>query len=84
MRHGRGQVAGASGSYAKLTQAVLGIGSSLVRERPWTVVLTPLMLAVPLVTLVNYFCELGFHARWTRSLWPAELPEASCTEPAES
>ena len=77
-------MAGASGNYAKLTQAVLGIGSSLVRERPWTFVLTPLMLAVPLVTLVNYFCELSFHARWSRSIWPVELPETSCTEAAES
>ena len=84
VRQGRGKVAGASGSYAKLTGAVLGIGSSLVRERPWTVVLTPLMLAVPLVTLVNYFCELGFHARWSRTVWPPPLPEASCTEAAES
>jgi predicted metal-dependent phosphoesterase TrpH len=84
VRHGRGQVAGASGSYAKLTQAVLGIGSSLVRERPWALVLTPLMLAVPLVTLANYFCELGFHARWSRSIWPARLPDAHCTEAAES
>jgi predicted metal-dependent phosphoesterase TrpH len=84
VRHGRGQVAGASGSYAKLTQAVLGIGSSLVRERPWTVVLTPLMLVVPLVTLANYFCELGFRARWSRVVWPARLTDASCTEAAES
>jgi predicted metal-dependent phosphoesterase TrpH len=84
VRHGHGQVAGASGSYAKLTQAVLGIGSSLVRERPWAVVLTPLMLVVPLVTLVNYFCELGFHTRWSRALWPAPLPDASCTEVVES
>ncbi len=75
---------GASGNFAKLTQAVLGIGSSLVRERPWTIVLTPLMLAVPAVTLVNYFCEVSFHARWSRALWPTALPEASCTEPAES
>jgi hypothetical protein len=42
------------------------------------------MLAVPLVTLGNYFRELSFHARWARSLWPAALPDASCTEPAES
>jgi predicted metal-dependent phosphoesterase TrpH len=84
VRQGRGQVAGASGSYAKLTQAVLGIGSSLVRERPWAVVLTPLMLVVPLVTLANYFCELGFRARWSRTVWPAALREASCTEAAES
>ena len=32
LRHGRGQVLGASGNYAKLTRAVLGIGSSLVRR----------------------------------------------------
>ena len=84
VRNGHGQVAGASGNYAKLTQAVLGIGSSLIRERPWTVVLTPLMLVVPLVTLANYFCELSFHAHWSRSFWPAALPDASCTEAAES
>src|SRR5271170_3155065 len=83
VRHGRGQVAGASGNYAKLTGAVLGIGSSLVHERPWTFVLTPLMLAVPLVTLANYFCELSFHARWSRTLWPLPLPQAR-TEAAES
>jgi predicted metal-dependent phosphoesterase TrpH len=82
VRHGRGQVAGASGNYAKLTSAVLGIGSSLVHERPWTFVLTPLMLAVPLVTLANYFCELSFHSRWSRTLWPLPLPQAR-TEPAE-
>ena len=73
VRQGRGQVAGASGNYAKLTRAVLGIGGSLVQERPWTLVLTPLMLAIPLVTLANYFCELNFHARWSRALWPAVL-----------
>jgi predicted metal-dependent phosphoesterase TrpH len=84
IRHGHGQVAGASGSYAKLTQAVLGIGSSLVSERPWTVVLTPLMLAVPVVTLVNTFCEIGFRSRWSRTIWPAAVREANCTEPAES
>ncbi len=84
VRQGRGQVAGASGNYAKLTRAVLGIGASLVRERPWAFVLTPCMLAVPLVTLGNYFCELNFHARWSRLLWPAALPEACQTGPAES
>jgi predicted metal-dependent phosphoesterase TrpH len=84
VRQGRGQVAGASGNYAKLTKAVLGIGASLVRECPWTVVLTPLMLVVPFVTLANYLCELSFHARWSRSLWPVSLPEPDCTEAAES
>ena len=58
VRHGRGQAAGASGNYAKLTRAVLGIGASLVRERPWTIVLSPLMLAVPLVTLGQLFLRV--------------------------
>jgi predicted metal-dependent phosphoesterase TrpH len=84
VRQGRGQVSGASGNYAKLTRAVLGIGSSLVRERPWAVVLTPCMLAVPLVTLANYFCELSFHARWSRTVWPSALPEPCPREAVES
>jgi predicted metal-dependent phosphoesterase TrpH len=84
VRQGRGHVTGASGNYAKLTRAVLGIGTNLVRERPWAAVFTPLMLVIPMVTLVNYFCELGFQARWSRALWPAALPESGCTEPAES
>jgi predicted metal-dependent phosphoesterase TrpH len=83
VRQGRGEVAGASGNYAKLTRAVLGIGASLVWERPWTIVLSPLMLAVPLVTLGNYFCELSFHARWSRAVWPLPLPQGR-TEAAES
>ena len=84
VRQGRGEVAGASGHYAKLTRAVLGIGASLVWERPWTVVLSPLMLAVPLVTLANYFCELSFHSRWSRAMWPVALPESGCAEATES
>jgi predicted metal-dependent phosphoesterase TrpH len=84
VRQGRGQVAGASGNYAKLTRAVLGIASSFVKECPWAMPLAPLMLAVPLITLANYFCELSFHARWSRALWSAPLPDTSCTEPAES
>jgi hypothetical protein len=39
---------------------------------------------VPIVTLVNYFCELSFHARWSRALWPSALPESTCTEAAKS
>jgi hypothetical protein len=42
------------------------------------------MAAIPLVTLVNYFCELSFHARWSRTIWPVDLRKPSCTEAAES
>jgi predicted metal-dependent phosphoesterase TrpH len=84
LRRGSGRVAGASGSYAKLTRAVLGIGASLIRDRRWTAALAPCMLAVPLVTLANYFCELGFHAHWSRILWPSTIPEPGCTEAVEN
>ena len=57
-------VAGESGSYAKLTQAVWSIGLNMLEERPWTVVLAPLLAAVPLVTLVNLLLEIAFAARW--------------------
>jgi predicted metal-dependent phosphoesterase TrpH len=84
VRQGCGRVSGASGNYVKLTRAVLGIGSSLVRERPWALALSPLMLAIPAVTLVNYFCELSFHARWSRRIWPVHIAEPSCSEASES
>jgi hypothetical protein len=42
------------------------------------------MLAIPVITLGNYFRELAFHARWSRVVWPVTLPENGCTEAAES
>jgi predicted metal-dependent phosphoesterase TrpH len=83
VRQRRARVAGASGNYLKLTRAVLGIGASLMRERRWAVSLAPFMLIVPFVTLGNYFRELGFHARWSRTVWTSVLPGSGCTEPAE-
>ncbi|HTR37182.1 MAG TPA: PHP-associated domain-containing protein [Bryobacteraceae bacterium] len=83
LRHGRARVGGANGSYVRLTHTVLGIAASLVRETPWTALLAPLALVVPVVTLVNYFCEVAFHARWSRRLWPASLPDPAY-ERAES
>lgn len=80
----RGRVAGASGTYLKLTQAVLGIAGSFICEQPWTVALAPVVLAIPLVTLGNYFCELAFQARWSQALWPSTLGEEARTEPVES
>ena len=64
LRQGRATVAGDSGGYAKLTQAVWSIGLHLLQERPWTVVLAPLLAVVPMVTLVNLLMEIGFAARW--------------------
>ena len=64
LRGGHASVAGESGSYTKLTKVVWSIGLQMLRERPWTVVLAPLLAVVPLVTLVNLVMEIGFAARW--------------------
>jgi hypothetical protein len=64
LRQGHATVAGESGSYSKLTKAVWSIGLDLMEERRWTIILAPLLVLVPLVTVVNLVMELGFAARW--------------------
>ncbi len=68
LRHGRGQAQGASGNYAKLTRAILEIGTRLVEEHNWAIALAPLLLVVPAVTLANYLAELVFDSKWSRHL----------------
>jgi predicted metal-dependent phosphoesterase TrpH len=64
LKHGRSHSAGVSGDVWKLTKAVCSIGGSMVREKPWTAILSPLMAFVPVITIVNYLMELSFAARW--------------------
>jgi hypothetical protein len=64
LRCGHASVKGESGTYSKLTSAVWSIGLDMLEERPWTVVLAPLLAAVPLVTLVNLLMEISFATRW--------------------
>ncbi len=68
LRAGRGRVRGESGTYWKLTRAVLAIGGGMLRERPWTALLLPLSLVAPLITLGNYANERMFAAFWERRL----------------
>jgi len=68
LRFGRGRVAGVSGDYAKLTRAILEIGSRLVQSHRWTIALAPLLAIVPLVTFGNYVGELLFVSKWSRHL----------------
>ncbi len=65
---GRGIVKGESGSYPKLTADVLQICFEMMKERPWTGLLAPLMLAVPVATLVNYWMEGKFSAHWLKTI----------------
>ena len=64
LRAGAGQVAGESGNYWKLTQAIWEIGASLIRQVPAAFFFSPLMALVPAITLVNYGLESAFAAKW--------------------
>jgi len=64
LRQGRGQVEGGSGNFGRLTRDVLQIVASLMEEKPAARLLSPLILAVPLVTLINYLTEDLFARHW--------------------
>jgi predicted metal-dependent phosphoesterase TrpH len=64
LRRGRGHVEGRSGNFGRLTRDVLQICAALMEEKPLAVLLAPLVLAVPVVTLLNYAVEDLFARRW--------------------
>src|SRR5689334_21664034 len=64
LRAGRASLHGESGSYWKLTSAVLELGCRMMREKPWTLFLLPLAVAIPAVTLANCAREFAFVYRW--------------------
>jgi predicted metal-dependent phosphoesterase TrpH len=69
LRDGKAHTSGVSGNYFKLTRAIASVGLGSVREQPWMALLAPLLLpAIPVVTLVNYVCEILFERRWSRRL----------------
>jgi predicted metal-dependent phosphoesterase TrpH len=64
LRLGYGQVEGSSGNFRRLTRDVLQICAALLEEKPAARLLAPLILAVPVVTLLNYVVEDLFARRW--------------------
>jgi len=64
LRQGHVAVEGESGSYWRLTRDVLRVAASLLEERPRTRWFAPLMLAVPVVTALNYLGEVWFSRHW--------------------
>ncbi len=84
LRRGRAQVEGDSGNFWRLTRDVLQIGAALMEEKPLTRLLAPLVLAVPVVTMLNYVFEDLFARRWG-SRWERsaeERPSARGMRPA--
>ncbi len=64
LRAGRARVEGSSGNYFKLTRDVLQIGCQMMRSDPRTAPIALLSGFAPLITLGNYFMEIGFTRRW--------------------
>jgi hypothetical protein len=64
LREGRARVHGESGSYWKLTRDVLTIGTEMFRENPFTLLLAPLVLGIPALTLMHHFLEVRFARKW--------------------
>ena len=74
LRNGMGRVEGESGSFGKLTRDVFIIALEMMREKPWTTLLSPLAVLVPAITYLNYRGEDAFSARWGAKI--LNLPEA--------
>ena len=64
LREGRTRVHGASGTYWKLTLDVLAVSRELFREKPLMLLLAPLLVAIPPITLFNYLLERQFARKW--------------------
>ena len=64
LRRGRGQVQGGAGNFGRLTRDVLQICAALMEVKPVTLLLAPLLLAVPVVTFLNYAAEEVFARHW--------------------
>jgi len=75
LRRGHGVPRGESGNCIKLTQAISGIGGSLVRTNPRAAVLAPLFAFVPVFAVANYCRERAFAWHWGRKR-PGHEPEA--------
>jgi len=66
LRQGRGEVLGKSGTFWHLTRDVLHIAAALMDEKPLAALLAPLLVAAPVVTVLNYAVENLFARYWGR------------------
>ena len=68
LRNGMGRVAGRSGSFSRLTRDVLLITAEMMREKSWTMLLSPLSVLIPAATAMNYVEEALFSRRWAAKI----------------
>ncbi|MBI4909962.1 MAG: PHP domain-containing protein [Acidobacteria bacterium] len=89
LRRGEGRAVGASGDAVRVMGEVWGITRRMFAEKPWTLAVAPLLLALPAVALGNqmkeavfaryWFHRLGEERGWMNASW--RLPSASLREP---
>lgn len=80
LKAGRGRVRGLSGGFRVCTRAVWTIASNIPKEHPWTLLLAPVLMAVPFVTLGSALHDGLFAKSWSRRIgirgtW---APQESC------
>jgi hypothetical protein len=79
---------GTSGGYFRITRDVFCITAKLFQERPITLLLSPLAVLVPVVTLATFLDEALFARRWSARVnisqgRRAESMESFAGRPAE-
>jgi predicted metal-dependent phosphoesterase TrpH len=76
LRGGLGKVKGEGGCFRKLTRDVTLVALEMMREKPWTALLTPLVLLIPAATFWNCRSERAFARRWAEEiLGPSDAAE---------
>jgi predicted metal-dependent phosphoesterase TrpH len=80
LKAGRGRVRGLSGGFRVCTRAVWTIASNIPKEHPWTLLLAPILLAVPFVTLGSVLHDGWFARSWSRRIGIRETwtPQETC------
>jgi predicted metal-dependent phosphoesterase TrpH len=82
LRAGRGRAHGVSGDWRRVLIDVATITGLMIRERPWTLALLPVMLGIPVATFLNGIHERKFAANWARRI--ANVQAGQVSQPAEA
>jgi predicted metal-dependent phosphoesterase TrpH len=68
LQRGLGRVEGESGGFGKLTRDVLIIAGEMMREKAWTVALSPLAVLIPAITFYTCVDECLFSRKWAAEM----------------
>jgi predicted metal-dependent phosphoesterase TrpH len=72
LRAGHGVIHGEHGGFGKLTVDIYRFAASCFRDKPWTAMILPLTVFIPVVTASHWLNEIRFCNRWTAQLEKVE------------